>query len=107
MEYWEECISESFEDAGIVATEEQINIVASWIEGAHDNYGMAHGHDCIPNPLVAENERMAKAHKDEIERLESTHYRRVQETASNTKYTKNRLISRVETLQEQLTKERG
>lgn len=50
MDYWKECIAEAFESAKIVATDEQINEVASWAEGAHENYGMAHGHDCIPNP---------------------------------------------------------
>ena len=50
-DYWNECISEALEDAGITATNEQIDTVASWVEGAHDNYGMAFGHDCIPNPL--------------------------------------------------------
>ena len=54
MDYWKECISEAFEDAKITATTEQIDLVASWVEGAHDNYGMAHGHDCIPNPLRQE-----------------------------------------------------
>lgn len=42
MNYWEICIQEAFEDAGIDATKEQIDTVTSWIEGAHENYGMAH-----------------------------------------------------------------
>lgn len=54
MSYWEECINEAFEDAGIKASKEQIDTVISWVEGAHENYGMAHGHDCIPNPLKEE-----------------------------------------------------
>ena len=58
MNYWEECISEAFQDAGISATKEQIEIVVSWIEGAHDNYSMAHGYDCIPNPLSLENSEL-------------------------------------------------
>ena len=58
MDYWNECVSEAFEDAGITATDEQINTVAGWIEGAHDNYGMAFGHDAIPNPKDAEVERL-------------------------------------------------
>jgi DnaJ-class molecular chaperone len=61
-DYWKDCISEAFEDAGLTATEEQIACVAGWVEGAHDNYGMAHGHDCIPNPLRQENDRL----KDEL-----------------------------------------
>jgi len=63
--YWEECISEAFEEAKLKATPEQIDIVASWVEGAHENYGMAHGHDCIPNPLQLENEKLKKELKKE------------------------------------------
>lgn len=58
MDYWEECISAAFDDVGIEATEEQIKNVAFWVEGAHENYGMAHGHDCIPNPLKVENDKL-------------------------------------------------
>ena len=47
MDYWKECISEAFDDAGIMATDEQIANVAGWAESAHQNYGMAMGHDCI------------------------------------------------------------
>lgn len=54
MDFWEECISEALEDAGLTATAEQIDTIASWVEGAHENYGMAHGHDCISNPLEEE-----------------------------------------------------
>lgn len=61
MDYWFECIAEAFEDAGIVATKEQINTVASWVKGAHDNYSQAHGYDCIPNPLLLENEMLKKS----------------------------------------------
>jgi len=73
MDYWKECISESFDDVGIVATEEQIKTVASWVEGAHENYGMAFGHDCISNPKNPKNteiENIKKEHKEEIKRLE-------------------------------------
>ena len=54
MDYWEECIREAFDEIGIEATEEQIQNVVSWVDGAHENYGMAHGYDCIPNPLEVE-----------------------------------------------------
>lgn len=58
MDYWDECISQAFDDAGIVAMKEQIEEVAGCVEVDHENYGMAHGHDCIPNPLEAEVERL-------------------------------------------------
>ncbi len=63
MDYWNECIEAAFSDAGIEATPEQIDQVAGDVEGAHENYGMAFGHDAIPNPMNAELERLRK-HKD-------------------------------------------
>jgi hypothetical protein len=67
MDYWYECISEAFEDAGIVATKDQITTVSGWVEGAHDNYGMAHGHDAIPNPVIYEAEKELRKLKRENE----------------------------------------
>lgn len=69
MDYWKECITEAFEDAGIDATEDQIGTVAFWVEGAHDNYSMAHGHDYIPNPLVSENEDLKRELKKERDKV--------------------------------------
>lgn len=60
MDYWKERIAKAFEDANIVATDEQINTVAYWTESAHQNYGMTHGYDCIPNPLKYENDDLRK-----------------------------------------------
>ncbi len=57
MDYWEECVAEAFEDAKIQASDEQVNIVASWIESAHDNYGMAFGHDVATANFHGEKER--------------------------------------------------
>lgn len=61
MNYWEECVSEALDDANITATRKQIEIVASWIEGAHENYGMATGQDCIPNPIETQAEQRLRA----------------------------------------------
>lgn len=71
MSYWEDTVKESFEDAGITATDEQIDTVISWVEGAHENYGMATGRDCIPAPRESEVDALKKQYKQEIERLES------------------------------------
>jgi len=54
MNYWNECIKEAFEEAGIVATTEQIETVVNWVEGAHENYGLATGSDFIFNSLREE-----------------------------------------------------
>ena len=65
MNYWNECIAEAFDSAEIKATQEQIDEVAGWAEGAHENYGMAFGHDCIPNPQTAEIESLQRELKKE------------------------------------------
>ena len=69
-DYWGECIAEAFEDAGITATKEQIDTVTSWVEGAHDNYGMATGSEFIPNPLESEIKQLNAAHEREIKEYE-------------------------------------
>jgi DnaJ-class molecular chaperone len=48
------------EEANIEATQEQVAIIADVVRGAHENYGMAHGYDCAPNPLKLENERLRR-----------------------------------------------
>lgn len=48
MGYWEECIFGALAKVEITATEEQIFEIAEWVEAFHENFGMAHGHDCIP-----------------------------------------------------------
>lgn len=53
-DYWEDCISEAFDDAGIVATKEQIDTVISWVEGGHENYSTAMGHDVASKNYHAE-----------------------------------------------------
>lgn len=58
MDYWKECISEAFCDAGISATNEQIEMVVGFVEGAHDNYGTYTGSEHIPNPMVSEVEAL-------------------------------------------------
>ncbi len=69
MSYWKDCISEALGDAGVAATNEQIEIITDWVEGAHDNYGMANGHDCIPNPMESEVDKL----KGEIKRIKASH----------------------------------
>ena len=56
MDYWDECVRCALEEAGVIATEEQIVLVAEAVKGGHENYGLAMGHECIPNPLQREVE---------------------------------------------------
>lgn len=73
MNYWIEAVSEAFDVAKIIATSEQITLVADFMDGAHESYGMAFGHDFIPNPLVEE----VKSLKDKLkqERSKTTCYK--------------------------------
>ena len=73
MDYWKTCIEEALCDSGLEATEEQINNIATWVEGAHENYGMATGEECIPNPLNSEVEQLKK----EIKKIEAEHERQI------------------------------
>lgn len=57
MEYWKECITEAFGEIGIEATKEQINEMAEWVEGAHENIGMSTGAHAIPDPVKSAAER--------------------------------------------------
>ena len=71
MDYWEECVSEAFDDAGITATDAQINTVAGWVESAHTNYGMAYGHDVAQSPVETGKDRTIAALQKQIRELES------------------------------------
>lgn len=44
-DYWVECVECAFEEAGIMATKEQIESVAGDVEVSHDNIGL-----CFPSP---------------------------------------------------------
>ena len=68
MDYWEECISEAFEVAGIDASKTQIEAVVNWVKGAHDQFCMAHGYDAIPNPLQEEHARLSKELNERLRR---------------------------------------
>ncbi len=69
MNYWIECISEAFDDAKLDATPEQIYTVASWVEGAHESYDIALGHDVISNPLLEDNDKLRRELKIERDKV--------------------------------------
>ena len=70
MDYWKECVSEALEDAGIAASDEQIENITGWVEGAHENYGMARGYDVRQSPLPDARDSKIKNLEAEIKRLE-------------------------------------
>ena len=66
MKYWHEAVACALDEAGVTATDEQIDAIAKDMEGAHENIGLAFH---VPeNPLireVSELERKVKAARDE------------------------------------------
>ena len=69
MNYWEECIREAFDDAGIAASDNQIETVAGWVDGAHENYGLATGLDVASANFISDEARELKKIKLEQEKL--------------------------------------
>lgn len=67
--YWNECIQSSLEEHGVKATDEQINMIAKDVQIGHENFGMFHGYECIPNPTETEKDRKIKLLQDEISHL--------------------------------------
>jgi hypothetical protein len=61
MRYWEEALCCALDEAGIpLPAADKLELAVQVIEGAFENYGMAHGHDCIPNPREGEIEKLQK-----------------------------------------------
>ncbi len=91
MEYWKECIEEAFSENEIKATDEQIKSVIEWVEGAHENIGMATGSDFIPNPMNAEVDEL----KAKIKSLESAHEKQINGVLRGVAHRRNVSISDV------------
>tara|TARA_R110000824_G_scaffold220201_2_gene407267 strand:- start:2387 stop:2713 length:327 start_codon:yes stop_codon:yes gene_type:complete len=54
-DYWIECISEALKESNIKASAEQINNISEFVEGAHENYGMATGSDVANDNFISED----------------------------------------------------
>ena len=57
-QYWIDCIGGAMDEAGLTPTSQQVEDVAECVEVSFENYGLSHGHECIPNPLQQENDVM-------------------------------------------------
>lgn len=55
MEYWIECISEALSESGVNASEDQINNIAEFVEGAHENYALATGNDVADSNFISDD----------------------------------------------------
>jgi len=62
LDYWIECLECSLEENGLSSklTKSEIELIARDIDRGADMKSMAFGHDCIPNPIKLENERLNK-----------------------------------------------
>ena len=69
-DYWDEAVMVALEEANVQATEDQIKQIAGAIQVSHECFGMAHGYDAIPNPVVTRAEEELRALKREIEKRE-------------------------------------
>lgn len=66
MNYWKEAFIAALEEIeATIPDDEKLELATKVLEGAHDSYGMVHGHDCIPNPLESENDALRKELKKE------------------------------------------
>lgn len=69
MNYWEECISTAADECGLKLTKEQLKYLADAAEGGHENYGMAFGHDAIPNQIESRaQEELKKLQREKQKR---------------------------------------
>jgi hypothetical protein len=57
MDYWRECIEIALDECGLNATDEQVTYLVDAVKGGHENYGMAHGYDCVPEPSETQAKR--------------------------------------------------
>lgn len=70
-EYWREAFAECLCSIGIFdkVNSEQLDGAGRDLAIWHDNYGMAFGHDCIPNPIEQERDKLSKASQVEKEKI--------------------------------------
>lgn len=64
-DYWNDVVSEALEEAGVIATREQVETIASAVAMGHECYGQAHGHHCIPNQSELDNKSLREQLKHE------------------------------------------
>ena len=68
--YWLEAICTSAEDRGVTLSEEQADGMARDMQANHECYGMAFGHDCIPDPMKTELHNAQIRHEKIIKEFE-------------------------------------
>jgi len=63
LDYWRDCLAESFDEAGVTVTAEQLDLIAGNVDGASSEYG---SYSYQPSdPMLGEISRLEKALKAE------------------------------------------
>jgi hypothetical protein len=70
LNIWIELISEAFGDADIIATDEQIKLVADTVNGLQENWGLVTGSDVASSNFISDDKRELDNLKKEISESE-------------------------------------
>uniref|UniRef100_A0AB74UKR6 Uncharacterized protein n=1 Tax=Caulobacter phage BL57 TaxID=3348355 RepID=A0AB74UKR6_9VIRU len=95
-DYWLESLDASFDAEGLFALWNDIPLekrrsIAEGIEGSYENYGMAHGHDVIPNPLRTEMDQRDRTYKRNAQETEQRHAREIRDLEDTISRLRNRI----------------
>ena len=104
-DYWCDAIGDSLEQMGAFSalTPEQIRALAKDVEVSVENRSLADGSDAIPNPMIHELKEVKRAHKAEVEYIESVTdktERGLRREIEDLGYTINRLCSELQEARE-------
>lgn len=90
MDYYKECLIAALEEMRInVPDDDILSIGVRVIEGGIENYGTSMGHDCIPNYIEQENEKLKLELKRERDKKGCPHCRgdgRIEYTVGTSHY---------------------
>lgn len=67
--YWDVCIEEALGEIGINATPEQLKELVEWVEGGHENYGLATGVEVADSSFISDEARELEALKADQEKV--------------------------------------
>lgn len=67
---WIDTVSEALQPFGVTLTNEQLLAVAESCEITRENWSMCDGSEHIPNPLLAEMDKMKREHNRELSEVQ-------------------------------------
>lgn len=68
LEYWTECVACAADECGLSLTDEQLKCLADGVNGGHENYSMAFGHDVANANWSATKQREITDLKKQVQR---------------------------------------